>query len=341
MQNYYQQPPVNSYLEQYQATLYYREKRRRERNTLIGIGFLLGGVLIAYLFIQTVIVLMLQRSKYYSVYETSAAFQNCFNMVAIHFSSLLIPYVIFAAIRKKDFEGRPLIPMNKIGALQTAAWVSFGMGCCVLGNLAVSFIMKVTEALGYKLTQPEMLKTDSPLAAVTLVVSVAVVPAIFEEFAYRCCILGVLQKYGKAFGVVAVSIVFGLTHGNVIQFIYAFLLGLALGYITVRTQSVVPAMLIHGFANGLSVVQEILTYTSGEKTGEYAAGALFIVWGIAAIAGTVYLFVKKLLFPEKTPKTYEPYALSLGRKLLCLAPGLFIPFVILIIMTAQFVEKVQ
>lgn len=48
----------------------------------------------------------------------------------------------------------------------------------------------------------------------------------------RCCALGIVKKYGKAFGVVAVSIVFGLIHGNIIQFIFATLVGLILGYVT-------------------------------------------------------------------------------------------------------------
>lgn len=65
-------------------------------------------------------------------------------------------------------------------------------------------------------------------------IGTAIVPAICEEFAMRCCCVQLLRKYGNGFAVLSISIVFGLLHGNVIQFVFAFLVGLILGYITVK-----------------------------------------------------------------------------------------------------------
>lgn len=319
---------------------YYKQKRSKDIGSLIGTGVLLGIAVLAYLFIQTVIVLVLKYTPYYDLYEKSPVFQNCFNVVAVHLTSMLIPFSILALLTKKNREGRPLIPLKKLGFLKTAAWTAFGMGGCIIADYSVSYIMKAVEHFGYKLTQPEMLKTDSIFACVTLVISTAVVPAIFEEFAFRCCALGALRKYGKGFAVFAVSIVFGLVHGNVIQFIFAFLIGLILGFITVITDSVLPAMLIHGLNNGLSVTQEIITYTSGEKVTEYVIGALFVFWVVSALAGLVYLGITKQFKPIEPSKVKEPYALSFGTKVLCLLPGLLIPFIILIKLTSYYIEKI-
>lgn len=74
----------------------------------------------------------------------------------------------------------------------------------------------------------------------------------------RCCCVQLLRKYGNGFAVLSISIVFGLLHGNVIQFVFAFLVGLILGYITVKTDSVVPAILVHALNNGMSVIVSIV-----------------------------------------------------------------------------------
>lgn len=327
------------YFQEMQKIAYFKQKRRKERNSLILTGILLGAAILLFLLIQIVIVTILQYSKYYDLYNSSAVFQNCFNVVAVHLTSMLIPFSLFALITKKNREGRELVPLKKLGALNTAAWTGFGMGVCLAADYAVSFLMKMTEHVGYRLTQPETLETDSIFACVTVVVSMAIVPAVFEEFAFRCCALGSLRRYGKGFAVFAVSIVFGLIHGNVIQFVFAFLIGLILGFITVNTDSVLPAMLVHGFNNGLSATQDILTYTSGKTVSENAISAIFIFWIVAALAGLIYLGVTKQFKPIKQYKTNDPYAMSFGEKVLCLIPGLIIPFAILIKLTGYYIEK--
>lgn len=335
--------PNGNNAQQYYANAqweaYYRLKRDEERRSLITTGVLFGAAIISYLVIQTIIVAVLMYSPFYEKYQNSAVFQNCFNVLAVHMSSMLVPFGLLALIKKKSFEGKPLVPLKKLGFVKTAAWVSLGMGCCLAANFVTNFVIILFRQGGYELSQPEMLKTDSPLACITLIVATAIVPAIFEEFAFRCCALGVLRRYGKGFSVVAVSIVFGLIHGNLIQFIFAFIIGLILGYITVHTDSVLPAMLIHGFNNGLSVIQEIAEYLGSAEAGELITGAIFFVWGALAVIGLIYLCIKKQFKRESKPVS-EPFALSFGAKLLCLLPGLALPIIILIILTMQFVKPI-
>lgn len=335
-----QQYNAQMYYQAQQEALQLKHRRNSEMWSLIGTGVLLGGAIIAYLIIMTVIVLALNASKYYSVYETSSTFQNCFNVVAVHLTSMLIPYSLLALILKKNFNGRRLIPLEKVGFVKTAAWVGFGMGCALAANIVTNAVIKVVELLGYKLTQPEMLETDSVIACISVIISTAVVPAIFEEFAFRCCALGVLQRYGKTFAVIAVSIVFGLTHGNAIQFVFAFLLGLVLGYITLRTDSVVPAMIIHGLNNGLSVVQDVVKYGAGKSVSDTVTNAAVIFFIAAGIAGFVYLIINKEFKKLEEKRIKQPYELSAGVKALCLVPGLIIPFIILLFMTSQYITKI-
>ena len=81
----------------------------------------------------------------------------------------------------------------------------------------------------------------------------AIVPALVEEFACRGLILGVLRKYGDGFAVLVSAILFGLMHGNFDQMPFALMVGLVLGYIVVKTESLWIAVAVHAANNFISV----------------------------------------------------------------------------------------
>ena len=315
---------------------YYQEKRRKEKNELLLKGVVIGGAILAMLIIEIILVTAMQILGYYELYETSALFENCFNIFAVHICAMAIPFTImWLILRQKSVP--PLIPTKKIGKLKAFMWISFGMGCCMAANFITNFVIQLFEMGGYELSQPEILNAQDPFAAIALVFSTAIVPGIFEEYAMRCCTLGALKKHGKAFGVIAVSVVFGLIHGNLIQFVFAFCVGLVLGYITVKTDNVIPAMLIHGLNNGISVTQEILEYTSGKDVAKTVSAVLVYVWIALAVIGLVYLVVNRELFQKGKKQPKEPSALNMAEKLLCLYPGFLLPFAILIFETLQYI----
>lgn len=327
---------------EWQKTMYYKGLRKKERNEIIAKGFALGGAIIAMLIIETIIVLALNAAGKYSLMETNATFANCFNIFAAHICGMAIPFTLMWLIMKKKAT-KPLIPAAKLGFKKTFLWVGIGMLGCLAANYVTEFVIWVYDLFGYELTQPEFPQADSIIACIAVFFSTAIAPGLFEEYAFRCCSLSLLKKHGKAFSVVAVSIVFGLMHGNMIQFVFAFIVGLVLGYITLRTNSVLPAMVIHACNNGISVVQEIVTYAAGEDASNYAGYGLILAWLIAGVVALVYMLVKNKqeLLPAKEPKAEKmPYSLNLAERLLCLLPGLFVPIIILIVETSQYVTKV-
>lgn len=333
--SYYQPPVGQPYQPVFNAQSAAYLRRKRDINELISAGFIIGAVIVIYLIMQIIAVTVLSVMGLNDIYSSSSLFQNCFNIVAVHLFSLTIPFGIMALILKKRFTG-PIIPSEKIGFVKGFMWVSVGMGCCLLANIVTNYVIALFKVFGYELTQSELLNVDSPIACIALVFSTAIVPGVCEEFAMRCCTLGVLKKYGKGFAVFAVSVVFGLIHGNIIQFIFAFLVGLALGYITVKTNNIVPAMFVHGLNNGLSVISDIFEYAISKDFADNAITVIYIAWIVLSVIGLIYLIFKKELLPaKKGKKPGEPYALSFGTKLLCLLPGFFVPFLILIYMSVK------
>jgi sodium transport system permease protein len=82
----------------------------------------------------------------------------------------------------------------------------------------------------------------------------AILPAVCEELAFRGWLLrGLVCRVGPIWAIVASAFLYSLYQLNVFQFLPHFLFGIVLGIITLRTGSVLPAMLVHGGYNALFI----------------------------------------------------------------------------------------
>jgi sodium transport system permease protein len=98
----------------------------------------------------------------------------------------------------------------------------------------------------------------------------ALLAAICEELAFRGFILsGLRQRFRPWPAILLSSFLFAVYHLNVFQALPAFVLGVVLGILTVRSGSLLPGMLLHFLNNGavigiaLLARQDIIGETSG------------------------------------------------------------------------------
>lgn len=93
-----------------------------------------------------------------------------------------------------------------------------------------------------------------------LLVCVAIVPAVCEEWFFRGYVLGSLRGKTSAWSaIVLTALLFGLFHVFVtvvlaVRFLPSLTLGIVLGYVCWRTRSVLPGMLLHAVHNGLLIL---------------------------------------------------------------------------------------
>ncbi len=139
-----------------------------------------------------------------------------------------------------------------------------------------------------------------------LLLLVAVTPAICEELAFRGFILSGLRRMGHKWTAIAIcSVLFGVAHGLLQQSLAATVVGLVIGYIAVKTNSLLPAMAYHLVHNGLGVMHSRITpevvqawpvldwlvALSSEGGVEYRWPALVLAAGGAML---VLLWIKRL-----------------------------------------------
>ncbi|MDE5771746.1 MAG: CPBP family intramembrane metalloprotease [Ruminococcus sp.] len=81
-----------------------------------------------------------------------------------------------------------------------------------------------------------------------------VIAPITEEIFFRGMMLRVFSRANQRFAVFATAFFFGLGHHNIPQFVLAFLLGSFLAHITLKHNSIIPAVIVHIFVNTMSGV---------------------------------------------------------------------------------------
>ena len=138
--------------------------------------------------------------------------------------------------------------------------VILGIVVFFLNIFVSSFFNSIISFLGYSSSRVGVIISDYPiwLLIINLILT-ALLPGICEEVAHRGMILSATKKIGKGKAILISALLFGLLHLNIEQFFYATLIGLFLGFLTLATGSIFPAMIIHFMNNAMSV---FLTFSS-------------------------------------------------------------------------------
>ncbi|MDR3263505.1 MAG: CPBP family intramembrane metalloprotease [Clostridiales bacterium] len=82
----------------------------------------------------------------------------------------------------------------------------------------------------------------------------AMLPAVFEEFTFRGVVLGAYKDSPIA-GIIISSLLFALMHTNVLQFLYAFVGGVVMAVLVIKTRSIIASSIIHFAINAFSVLR--------------------------------------------------------------------------------------
>ncbi len=88
---------------------------------------------------------------------------------------------------------------------------------------------------------------------------VCLIGPIFEEVLFRGVILRTLNRYNRYFAIIASALIFGLFHLYLEQGAHAFVLGLVLAYVSLKTDSLMTCILLHIFHNTITTFSSFST----------------------------------------------------------------------------------
>lgn len=146
-------------------------------------------------------------------------------------------------------------------------------------------------------------------------ICVIIVAPITEEYIFRGVLLNGLKRYGERFAIISTSVLFGLIHGNLYQGISVTLFAMLLAYITIKKESILPAIGLHMANNLFSVVISILITNTGEVGGIING----ISWIVLCVVGIIILIKNRTVYRTITnDEKYKGLRLKAICKSICL-----------------------
>ena len=227
------------------------------------------------------------------------------------FSGFFMVPVIFCLIFK--FKLSDALPIRGEGKYNVPLLVIGGYAICTISNYAVSLLSDNLSMFGLENTTGIVTEAKTPKEQIIYFICIAIIPAITEEIAFRGVVLNFLRPYGDGFAILISSILFGLVHGNFVQIPFAFIVGLVCAVLVVKTNSIIPSMLLHLLNNGTSVILDCIEeYTSA---GVYELCSTIIVLTLTVIGFIAIILLCKKGFDMKFQNSREIVCLKAKDKI--------------------------
>lgn len=196
----------------------------------------------------------------------------------------------FFIVAKADYHTfKELLPFTKFDFSEGVGCVLLSFWAILLGNGLSGGMELLFPTACKNLTTLMGASAQTPAQLLTELVYVALVPALVEEIAFRGIVLGMLRKHSDGLAVVLSALLFGLFHGNVIQLPFATCFGLAAGYITLRTGSLWPVIVLHFINNASSSLFAYFSPQIGRVLGNYGMLGLYGGWLVLGGLGLLIL----------------------------------------------------
>ncbi len=131
--------------------------------------------------------------------------------------------------------------------LRIIAVVAVGL----LLNIIITQLSIIDISESYKNSSQGLYSGSLP---VKILCNAVVIPAL-EELLYRGIIAGQIYLWHGPYPAILISaFCFGILHFNIVQFLYAFIVGLFLGLLFIRTKRLATCILAHGLINFIVII---------------------------------------------------------------------------------------
>lgn len=206
--------------------------------------------------------------------------------VVYYLAIFLPPYLLYARMVKFNLRD---IPRARLYAPVTLATTGFAMGVSLAGGILASVALGFFQQF-FGLMPPQFPSTpDSALGMALYLLTTLVLPPLIEELVYRGILLGSLRQFGDAAAIIISSLLFGLSHGNMAQFPYSFVLGLTMAFFVVKTGSIYTSVFIHFVNNALATFMELFTANMSDMAAYMVSSLELLVDLCVFVLALVYL----------------------------------------------------
>jgi len=179
-------------------------------------------------------------------------------IVIIQIAFVFVPTFIYIVWYKPNLI--KTFKINKISFKNIILSILIMLFAMPIAGMLNAIIILILNFFGI-VNQPLVFETNTINQLYINIFVVALIPAIFEEIAFRGVIFKAYEKLGTKKAIVISAFLFALMHINIQSLVGTFILGLVLAYLVYKTNSIFSSMIGH-FTNNAFIV--FITYISSK-----------------------------------------------------------------------------
>lgn len=128
---------------------------------------------------------------------------------------------------------------------------------------------------------------------VIYVISIAVIPAVFEELIFRKTFCDALAPYGPTTAIIVTSVLFSLMHTDAGRIYHTFVMGVFCSWLYIGTKNIRIPMLLHFLSNLFAAIETIAQYRVSEDFAVKLMATRLVVFFLISVICLVYLIINR------------------------------------------------
>ena len=177
------------------------------------------------------------------------------SLLSMLVSTILIGLPVFIYLRLNKVSIRNQLRINKISIKTFLSIILVSIGFIVIIDELDSIVYALFGAPEFLQELVQQLKITSVHNGILIILTTTIVAPLVEEMLFRGFLQKVLEESWEDItkAILVTSLFFALVHLNPYWIVQIYLLGMLLGYLSWRTNSIIPGIILHGLNNGFAV----------------------------------------------------------------------------------------
>lgn len=197
---------------------------------------------------------------------------------------MICPLLWFLSKRKQPIFKR--LRLNPISKNVAGLSVLLSVGLIILSDELDRLVQVFLPAPEYILDLNGLLQPETTLGFILLFIAVGVIAPLGEELLFRGFFQQFLETHWKDItrAILVTALFFAMIHMNPYWFVQIYILGVVLGFLAWKTQSVLPPLILHGINNIFALV---FSFTDTTETSFYLWNGHVAPWIVLLALGAV------------------------------------------------------
>ena len=169
-----------------------------------------------------------------------------------------------------------------------AAWALDFLILTVSAQAVFVLLQALLSAAGVDLVSPSMEALSESAITWEMWLYIGLVGPAIEELVFRGVLMQSLAPYGRNYAIVTSALMFALYHGDLVQGLFAFVMGLVLGFVAME-YSLVWSIAIHIFNN--AILSGVIDGLASHYLNDNGYLVYSLILSLIGVAGTILAFV--------------------------------------------------